>query len=81
MNKKFIKWLDKFIEEKEIKLNETFEFTYNKDVHIFDYGYVVEAIKLTCKEEQEAIKNKLVLIDITNGDVKRFLRYLAKALV
>lgn len=78
---KFIKWLDRFLEEKEIDLEETFEFTYNKDLHIFDYGYVVEHMKLTDREEQKVLKEKLVLIDLCNGDVKHFLRYLAKALV
>ena len=78
---KFIKWLDRYIQEKEINLEETFEFNYNKDVHIFDYGYVVEAMKLTCVEEQKVLKEKLVLIDLVNGDVKHFLRYLAKALI
>ena len=78
---KFVKWLDTFLSEKEIDLEESFEFSHNNYLHIFDYGYVVEAMKLTSAEEQKALKNKLVLIDLVNGDVKHFLRHLAKALI
>lgn len=77
---RFEKWLDNFIEEKEIDLNDTFEIENNEFVNIFDYGYVVDSIKTTSTEEKYKIKDILVKIDLVNGDCKDFLRYLAKAL-
>ena len=79
--KNFIKWIDTFLEEKQIDLYEQFEFTKNNDVHVFDYDYVVREIKLSCESDQKAIKEKLVLLDLVNGDIRKFLRYLARALV
>lgn len=78
---KFKKWLTAYMEEKNIQEYETFEFTYNGDIHIFDYGYVISAILLSSKEEQRAIKDMLVKIDFVSADVKSYLRHLAKALV
>lgn len=76
---KFTKWLETFIREKGIDLEET--FTVEKTQRNFmSYGVIVEAIKNTCKEEQKAIKNMLVKIDFFNGDVKDYFRHLAVAI-
>ena len=77
----FKKWLKTYMEEKGVDDFETFEFTYNGDKHIFDYGYVIKAILLSSKEEQRAIKEMLVKFDFVNADVKSYLRHLSKALV
>lgn len=83
----FDKWLDTFLEEKNIDLNEEFEIEQvgwlgkNRLIHFMSYGYVVDFIKWTCLEEKKAIKNMLVKIDFQNGDVKHYLRHLGQALV
>jgi hypothetical protein len=77
----FDKWLDTFIEEKGIDVNETFEINTNDNLHIFDYAFVIETIKQTTKEEQKKIKAKIVYLDFFNKDIKHFLRHLAKALI
>ena len=77
---KMNEWLDILIEEKGIDLEETFSIETDKQTHIFDYGYIVQAIKNTSIQEQKAIKEMLVKIDFVNGDVKHYLRHLAQAL-
>jgi len=72
----FNKWLDTFIEEKGIDLEEYFEI----DNNLIPYGVIIEHIKITSNEEQKQIKNMLVRIDFVNGDVKQYLRHLGQAI-
>ena len=81
MNKSFNTWLDTFIDEKGIDLDETFEISTDNLLHLFSYGFIVECIKNTTASEQKAIKNKIVYIDFKNGDVLPFFRHLAKAFI
>lgn len=76
----FNKWLDTFIEEKGIDLNDVVEITTNNNTHFFEIGNIVEHIKATTKEEQTAIKDMIVKIDFYNGDVIDYFKHLAKAL-
>lgn len=76
----FNKWLDTFIEEKGIDLNDVVEITTNNNTHFFEIGNIVEHIKATTKEEQTAIKDMIVKIDFHNGDVIDYFKHLAKAL-
>ena len=77
----FNNWLDTFIEEKEIDLNETFTIESNGQAHIFEIGNIIENIKATSSNEQNAIKDMIVKIDFHNGNVVDYFKHLAKALV
>ena len=77
----FEKWLDIFIEEKGIDLNEVFSIETNREVHYFEIGNVIENIKATSKEEQEEIRKMIVKIDFNNADVVDYFKHLAQALV
>lgn len=77
----FEKWLDIFIEEKGIDLNEVFSIETNGEVHYFEIGNVIENIKATSKEEQEEIRKMIVKIDFNNADVVDYFKHLAQALV
>jgi len=77
----FNQWLDTFIREKEIDLDYTFTIEDEGITHIFELGNVIENIKTTSKEEQNAIKDMIVKIDFYNGDVVDYFKHLAKALV
>lgn len=77
----FNKWLDTFIKEKGIDLDYTFTIEDEGITHIFELGNVIENIKTTSKEEQNAIKDMIVKIDFYNGDVVDYFKHLAKALV
>lgn len=77
----FNKWLDTFIEEKGIDLDDTFTIEKNEQMHIFEVGNIVENIKATSPKEQAQIKDMLVKIDFYNGDVLDYFKHLAQALI
>jgi len=78
---KFEEWLDIFMDEKEINLEDHFEVTSKSGTpNIIPYGVVIEHIKIAPKHEQDKIKNILVEIDFKNGDVRHFLRHLGQAI-
>lgn len=74
-------WFDRFFDEKGIDRDDTFEIKSEDNVHIVEYGYVINCIKQTGSNEKAKIKDMLVRIDFVNGDVKNYLRHLAQALV
>lgn len=78
----FNKWIDTFIEEKGIDLEESFDLTDDKgQFHVMPYGVVIEHMKIATKQEQIQIRDVIVKIDFHNGDVRHFFRHLAKMLV
>ena len=76
----FCDWLDTFISEKGIDLEDSFEIDLENSFNIFTYGVIVEHIKIAPASEQRKIKDVIVQIDFKNGDVRHFFRHLAKAL-
>lgn len=77
----FNKWLDTFIAEKGIKLEDTFSLDGDESFHIFEVGNIIENIKIAPPEEQTQIKDMLVKIDFHNGSVIDYFKHLAQALV
>ena len=73
----FDEWLDRYIEEKGINLDEPFSLEVDGIGHLFDYASIIEQMKHTSKSEQEKIINKIKEIEFYNADVKDFLRHLA----
>lgn len=76
-NEEFESWLDKYIKEKGINLDEPFSLEVDGVGHLFDYASIIEQMKHTSKSEQEKIRNKIAEIEFYNADVKDFLRHLA----
>ena len=76
----FNKWLDTFIEEKRIDLQQVIEIKTESNTHYFEVGNIIENIKATTPEEQAEIKDMIVKIDFHNGDVVDYFRHLAQAL-
>jgi len=77
----FARWLDTFLSEKGIDLEDRFtvqgpEWGENN----MAYQNVVDVMKQAPAHEQAAIKNMLVKIDFRNGDVRHYLRHLAQAI-
>ncbi len=77
----FNEWLDKYIDEKGIHLEETFSIDVYGKEHLFDYASIIKQIKCTSRSEQEKFKNKLAELDFYKADVKDFFIYLAKNFV
>ncbi len=76
----FNKWLDTFIEEKGIDLQQVLEVKTETNIHYFEVGNIIDNIKATTPEEQAEIKDMIVKIDFHNGDVVDYFRHLAQAL-
>lgn len=77
---KFSKWLETFIQEKGIDLEDCFEVETDNQSHFMSYGVIVEHIMISSDHEKEQIKDMIVKIDFKNGDVKHYLRHLGKCL-
>lgn len=76
----FNKWIDTFIEEKGIDLEQVIEIKTENNTHYFEVGNIIANIKATTPEEQAGIKDMIVKIDFHNGDVVDYFRHLAQAL-
>ena len=73
-------WIDRFLKEKGVDLEQSFVVEGNSGANYMTLGVVVEHIKLAPKQEQTAIKNMLVKLDFNNAPVEPFLKHLAQAL-
>lgn len=76
----FTKWLDKFLDEKGINLEDTFTIPGKSGSNFMSYQVVVEHIKVATPNDQAKIKAMLVKIDFQNASVEHFLRHLAQAI-
>lgn len=80
-NRAFQKWLDTFLAEKGVDYEETLEVEGPKwGTNWMPIRVVVAAMKVAPKHEQDAIKKTFVKIDFMNGDVRHFIKHLAKAI-
>jgi hypothetical protein len=76
----FDKWLDTFISEKGIDLEETFTVEGPSGENIIPYGVIVEHMKIAGPAEQAKLKDKIVYLDFKNADIKDFFRHLGQAI-
>lgn len=72
-------WLDTFLAEKGVELDETIEVEGPSGTNWMPVGVLVEFMKSAPAREQAQIKDTLVMIDFKNGDVRHFLKHLAAA--
>jgi hypothetical protein len=76
----FSKWLDVFLSEKGIDLDEIMTVEGDSGQNLIPVGCLVDAIKSAPTHEQRGIKSMLVRIDFQNGKVMDYLRHLAQAI-
>jgi len=76
----FGKWLDTFIDEKELDREKTFEFTVGGTWHYMPLGVVIDTIKTLPKVQKDKIKSTIVMIDFKAGNVMHYFEYLAKGI-
>jgi hypothetical protein len=81
MKSAFNRWLQTFLDEKGIDLEQGFTVSGPSGANHMQYAHVVNAIMDRAPpQEQRAIKDVLVRIDFRNGDVRAYLRHLAQAI-
>lgn len=79
----FNKWIDTFISEKGIDLEDTVTAMGDFGENIIPVGCLIDAMKSAPANEQAAIKNMMVKIDFVapgRKPVMDFLEHLAKAI-
>jgi len=73
-------WLDTFIKEKGIDLEEAFTVEGESGTNFMTVGMVVEAIKSAPITEQYAIKAMIVRMDLHNASIVPYFKHLARAI-
>lgn len=76
----FSNWLDVFLSEKGIDLDEIMAVEGDSGQNLIPVGCLVEALKAAPDREQRGIKAMIVRIDFQNGRVMDYLRHLAQAI-
>ena len=79
-NASFKLWLDTFIKEKELPMDDVFEITKENNLNIFSYKSIYQYILISTPTEKEKIKKTIIKIDFFNGDVLHYFRHLANAI-
>jgi uncharacterized membrane-anchored protein len=77
----FNEWFDTFLEEKGVEADRVLTIETEHATHFMGLDFVLDVIRETNDEEQQAIKNILVKIDFENGNVYHFFEHLAKGLI
>lgn len=72
-------WLNTFLAEKNIDLEQHLEVEGNSGLNLIPVGCLVDMILQAPAHEQRGIKTMLVKIDFVNGNVLDYFRHLAKA--
>jgi hypothetical protein len=62
-NASFKLWLDTFIKEKDLPMDEVFEITKESNLNIFSYKSIYAYILISTPTEKEKIKKTIVKID------------------
>ena len=80
MNNNFKSWLDIFIEEKDLSMEDTFTIDKNGTLNIMSYKTIYEHMLIAPKDEQKQLKNMLVKIDLLNGNILNYFKHLGQAI-
>lgn len=76
----FQDWLNTFIEEKGIDLEQTLTVDGQSGTNYMPVSAVIDAMKSTGDREQAHIRHTLTVIDFKNGDPLHYINHLAQAL-
>ena len=80
MNNNFKSWLDTFIEEKDLSMEDTFTVDKNGTLNIMSYKTIYEHMLIASKDEQKQIKIIMIKIDFFNGNILNYFKHLGKAI-
>lgn len=81
MTNDFKTYLNTYLEEKGIDQDEEMTLNDGAITHFMTVRNVVEFMVGLNNDDQEAIKKKLVQIDFLNGDVRHFLKFIARGMI
>jgi hypothetical protein len=75
----FAEWIDTFVSEKGIDLEQILKVDGEAGENFIPVGCLIDVMKQTGAGEQQQIKATIVKIDFCNGDVLHYFKHLAKA--
>lgn len=76
----FEKWLNLFVDEKGLDVEELLEVEGASGTNFMPLQIVLDAIKGAPRHEQDGIKNMIVRIDFAAAPVLPYFKHLARAL-
>lgn len=76
----FSQWLERFLQEKQIDLEEGFEVDGPSGTNHMHYQNVVDAMLMAPDHEKAQLKKMFIKLDYVNADIRRYLRHLAQAI-
>lgn len=74
-------WIDTFVKESDINLDEKFDITINGKKYSFTYKDSIEQIKTSSEYEQQSTRKMIRNINAYRLDVKEYLRFLVLPLI
>ena len=77
---KFAEWLDTFIDEKDLDMDQVFLVEGASGENYIPLGVLVEHIKIAPVHEQCGIKEMLVKLDYANANIGLYLKHLCRAI-
>ena len=75
------KWLNTFVEEKEIDMERTFEYEIDGVWHYMPVGVIVENMHCAPRTEKDSIKRTIVKLDFLNRNIYDYLEFLGLCLI
>ena len=76
-----INWIDTFVKESDINLEEKFDITINGKKYSFTYKDSIKQIKTSSEYEQQSTRKMIRDIKAYRLDIKEYLRFLALPLI
>lgn len=73
-------WIDTFLRNKGVELDQEFTVEGESGTNFMSYGVVVQHIKCAPKNEYNQIKNMMIKLDFHNAPIEPFLKHLAQAI-
>ena len=74
-------WIDTFVKESDINLDEKFDITINGKKYSFTYKDSIEQIKTSSEYEKQSTRKMIRDIKAYRLDIKEYLRFLALPLI
>lgn len=77
---KFPEWLDTFLDEKDLDMDQVFVVEGESGPNHIPIGVLVEHMKIAPIKEQCGMKEMLCKLDFANANIPLYLKHLAKAI-
>lgn len=74
-------WIESFMYEKNISVEQTFEYDTREGFACVSVGSILDHIRVSNDNVKDVVKERLVYLDVLGGDVTHFFRFLGEWIV